>query len=69
MNKRWANVGYCHAQAGCKSAIGGLLGASAITMDKEGKVYVGSTISGNVQVLERQSDNTLVVNDVIKLGQ
>ncbi len=38
-------------------------------MDKEGKVYVGSTISGNVQVLERQSDNTLVVNDVIKLGQ
>jgi len=69
MNKRWANVGYCHAQTGCKNAFGGLLGTSGITMDKEGKVYVSSTISGNVQVLERQSDDKLVVTDVIKLDR
>lgn len=62
-------MGYCHAQKGCKSAIDGLLGASAITMDKEGKIIVGSTISGDVQVLERQNDDKLVVTDVIKLGQ
>ncbi|KAI5123880.1 hypothetical protein M0805_005697 [Coniferiporia weirii] len=65
----WSNVGYCHAEEGCKVAVSNLLGANGITRDKEGKYFVGSSKSGQTYVLEHQADNTLVMTDVIVLDR
>ena len=63
----WSNVGYCDP-SGCKVAAENLFAANGITKDRYGKVYVGSAGSGRIYVTERQTDNRLVVTDVIPLG-
>lgn len=50
-------------------AIDGLMGANGITKDKNGLYYVASSKTGRIYVLERQSDNTLVIVDEIPLDR
>ncbi|EJD03198.1 calcium-dependent phosphotriesterase [Fomitiporia mediterranea MF3/22] len=61
----WSNVGYCHAERGCKIVIDNLVSANGITRGKDGRVYVTSPTSGRVYVLDRKADNSLVIADVI----
>ncbi|KAH8119425.1 calcium-dependent phosphotriesterase [Phellopilus nigrolimitatus] len=63
--RAWSNVGYCHAENGCKVAVDNISGANGITKDKDGKYYVASSKSTEVFVLERQADSSLVITDVI----
>ena len=62
------SVGYCHIDEGCKIAMGGLHGSNGIARAQNGTVYVGNSKSGQIVVLEEQSDHSLVLVDNIALG-
>jgi len=66
LDRPWSNVAYCHASEGCKVAVDGLVGASGIVKGDDGIVYVASSTTGRIHALERQSDNSLVVTDILK---
>ncbi|EGN99778.1 hypothetical protein SERLA73DRAFT_179982 [Serpula lacrymans var. lacrymans S7.3] len=65
-----SSVGFCHADQGCKYAITGLHSSNGITRGKSmnDTFYVADCGLGDVNVLERQWDNTLVLTEVIKTG-
>ncbi|KAF7782217.1 hypothetical protein Agabi119p4_1593 [Agaricus bisporus var. burnettii] len=63
--RKTTSVVYCHVNEGCKYAIQGMTGNNGIARAPNGTYYVGSTSVG-LTVLERQTDNTLVVTDIIK---
>ncbi|XP_006460698.1 hypothetical protein AGABI2DRAFT_185052 [Agaricus bisporus var. bisporus H97] len=63
--RKTTSVVYCHVNEGCKYAIQGMSGNNGIARAPNGTFYVGS-ISVGLTVLERQTDNTLVVTDIIK---
>ena len=66
---KWSNVGYCHHSRGCKVAAPDLHGVNGITKDKEGRIFIGSSKSGQIYVADQQADNSLVITDVIKVGR
>ena len=68
LNGAAANIGYCHAEDGCKVAIDGLQNVNGITRDGNGVYYAGSSILPELYVLERQGDDTLVVTDIVRTG-
>ncbi|KAK0466322.1 uncharacterized protein EV420DRAFT_1511070 [Desarmillaria tabescens] len=60
-----SSVGYCHVEEGCKTSISGMLNNNGIVQADNGTIYVSSTLSSGIRVLEKQEDNTLVLTDVI----
>lgn len=64
-----AFVGYCHVDEGCKPALPKTISTNGIASASNGTIYVANSITGVVEVLERQSDNTLVTTDSIKTGE
>ncbi|KJA20041.1 hypothetical protein HYPSUDRAFT_43660 [Hypholoma sublateritium FD-334 SS-4] len=61
-----AFVGYCHVDEGCRPALSKITSTNGITAASNGTIYVANSITGVVEVLERQSDDTLVATDSIK---
>lgn len=66
---KWSNVGYCHHERGCKVAASDLYGANGITRGKDGNILVGSVLGAKIYVTEPQADNSLVLVDIIKVGE
>jgi len=62
------SVGYCHVHSGCRIAISGLHGTNGIARAQNGSVYVGSSKAGQIRVYEEQTDQSLVLTDIIALG-
>ncbi|KAK0481526.1 hypothetical protein IW261DRAFT_1471134 [Armillaria novae-zelandiae] len=60
-----SSVGYCHVEEGCKTSISRMLNNNGIVQAENGTIYVSSTLSSGIRVLEKQEDNTLVLTDVI----
>jgi arylesterase/paraoxonase len=67
-NRAVTSIGYCHVDHGCKIATHHLPGANGIARSNENTFFVGSTTRAEVRVLERRSDDLLVVSDVITYG-
>jgi arylesterase/paraoxonase len=65
LGARLTFVGYCHVDSGCKIAAGGLRGANGLVRKGENAFFVGSQTRGEVRVLERQPDDSLVATDLI----
>jgi arylesterase/paraoxonase len=65
LGARLTSVGYCHVDSGCKIAAGGLRGANGLVRKGENMFFVGSQTRGEVRVLERQPDDSLVATDLI----
>jgi len=59
-----SSIGYCHVDEGCKFATPSILEANGIASVND-TFYVANALIGTVTVLERQSDNSLVLTDVI----
>ncbi|KAI0063654.1 calcium-dependent phosphotriesterase [Artomyces pyxidatus] len=64
-----STVGFCHVDRGCKIAISGMRGNNGIAKAQNETYYVGSCMSGEVRVLERQADDLLVTTDLIRLDR
>ncbi|KAJ3505043.1 hypothetical protein NLJ89_g7625 [Agrocybe chaxingu] len=64
-----ASVGYCHIDDGCKFALQKTHSSNGIASAPNGTLYVGDSTYGGVTILERQTDNTLVVTDSIATGR
>jgi len=62
------SVGYCHVEEGCKFAAPNIHDANGVASVND-TFYVANALKGTVTVLERQTDNTLVLTDVIPIGQ
>jgi arylesterase/paraoxonase len=62
------SVGYCHVDEGCKLATPNIHDANGIASVND-TFYVANSLSGTVTVLERQTDNSLVLTDVISIGK
>jgi hypothetical protein len=45
-----------------------MVGNNGIARASNGTFYVGSATMGQLTVLEKQDDNTLVITDIIKTG-
>ncbi|KAF8585903.1 serum paraoxonase/arylesterase [Ramaria rubella] len=61
-------VGYCHINRGCKIAARGLKGANGIARNNDGLYFVTNHRFGEIFVLEKQEDGSLVLTDVVKTG-
>lgn len=59
------SVVYCNESEGCKYAVQGMHGNNGITQAANGTFYVVNSIGGQLSILEKQADNTLVITDVI----
>ncbi|KAF8067647.1 hypothetical protein FPV67DRAFT_1764443 [Lyophyllum atratum] len=59
------SVGYCDLKDGCKLAITKMHGVNGIARAQNDTFYVTDTLGGAINILERQTDNSLVVTDVI----
>ncbi|KAF8575519.1 serum paraoxonase/arylesterase [Ramaria rubella] len=59
-------VGYCHINRGCKIAARGLKGANGIARNNDGLYFVTNHRFGEIFVLEKQEDGSLVLTDVVK---
>lgn len=62
-------ITYCHVEQGCKTAARNVISANGIARGKDGRIYVTSTFASRVTVFDEQADNTLVVGDIINIGQ
>ncbi|EMD37606.1 hypothetical protein CERSUDRAFT_154342 [Gelatoporia subvermispora B] len=63
------SVGYCELGKSCKFAAEKLPGSNGIAWSKTNDTFfVANTPLGQVNVLEKQSDNTLVLTDTITVG-
>jgi hypothetical protein len=62
------SVVYCHETEGCKYAIQHMRGNNGITQADNGTFYVVNSPGGQLYVLDKQADNTLVITDVIETG-
>jgi len=58
------SVGYCHVEEGCKLATPKIHDANGIASLND-TFYVANSLKASVTVLERQTDNSLVLTDVI----
>jgi hypothetical protein len=62
------SVGYCHVDEGCKLATPKIHDANGIASVND-TFYVANSVKASVTVLERQTDNSLVLTDVIPTGK
>ncbi|KAF5393495.1 hypothetical protein D9757_000655 [Collybiopsis confluens] len=69
MFRSTTTVGYCHVDQGCKVAASKLLTSNGIARALNDTLYVASGLGGKVTVFEKQADNTLLLTDVIPIGQ
>lgn len=60
-------MGYCHIEHGCKLAATGLRGSNGIARH-DGLYFVANAKFGEIFVLERQEDNSLVITDIVRTG-
>jgi len=61
-----ASVVYCHVEHGCKFAASNMFANNGIARAKKNDTfYVTSALKGNINILERQADDTLVLTDEI----
>ncbi|KAJ3529550.1 hypothetical protein NMY22_g8948 [Coprinellus aureogranulatus] len=60
------SVVYCHENDGCKYAIQHMRGNNGITQASNGTFYVVNSPGGQLYVLDKQADNTLIMTDVIE---
>ncbi|KAG6862198.1 hypothetical protein C0995_002128 [Termitomyces sp. Mi166 len=67
--RKSSSVGYCHAQTGCKYAITRMQGNNGIARAQNDTFYVVNSLAGAISILERQSDDTLVITDTIPAGE
>jgi len=65
LGRKSSSVGYCHLEEGCKYALPSTHSSNGIASAPNGTVYVGDSNFGGVIVLERQTDNTLVLTESI----
>ncbi|KAJ3883558.1 hypothetical protein F5051DRAFT_478136 [Lentinula edodes] len=64
------SVGYCHLDHGCKFVALGLYSSNGIVKaSTNNTIYVSSNLGGKINVFERQSDNSLLLKDVVPIGQ
>jgi len=68
LRKPISSVGYCHVEEGCKLATPKIHDANGIASVND-TFYVANSLKGTVTVLERQTDNSLVLTDVISTGR
>ncbi|KAG6820987.1 hypothetical protein H0H93_008616 [Arthromyces matolae] len=61
-----SSVGYCHFETGCKYAITNIQGSNGIARAANDTFYVVNSVAGSINILERQSDSTLVITDAIE---
>jgi arylesterase/paraoxonase len=69
LGRKSSSVGYCHIDEGCKIALSNTFTSNGIVTAPNGTIYVANGIGGVIDAFERQTDNTLVVTDSIKIGQ
>ncbi|KAG6907905.1 hypothetical protein DXG01_006960 [Tephrocybe rancida] len=62
--RRSSTVGYCHSHTGCKLAIRKMQANNGIARAQNDTIYVTSMV-GVISILERQSDDSLVVTDTV----
>jgi arylesterase / paraoxonase len=62
------SVGYCHIEEGCKLATPKIHDANGIASVND-TFFVANSLKGSITVLERQTDNSLVLTDVISTGK
>ena len=67
--RKSSSVGFCHVDRGCKIAAAGMSGNNGIAYANNGTFYVASAVGSPISVLERQDDDTLVITDLIPVGQ
>ncbi|KZS86894.1 calcium-dependent phosphotriesterase, partial [Sistotremastrum niveocremeum HHB9708] len=61
------SVGYCHVDEGCRIVAPNLPAANGITRAQDGTYYVASVLA-KVIALERQTDNSMILGDIIEAG-
>ncbi|KIM45408.1 hypothetical protein M413DRAFT_442080, partial [Hebeloma cylindrosporum] len=66
LGHRNSSVGYCHVNEGCKYALTKTHASNGITTAPNGTVYLADSTFGVVDILEPQSDHTLVLTDSVK---
>jgi hypothetical protein len=54
---------------GCKIAISGMHGNNGIAKSRNDTFYVGNSMRGGVSVLEKRSNNTLVLTDTVATSE
>lgn len=64
-----SSVGYCDVDAGCMIAAAKMFGNNGIARAANGTFYVASAFFGELHVMERLSNNTLVITEVIETGE
>jgi arylesterase/paraoxonase len=63
------NVVYCHVDEGCKIAVDKLTGSNGLVRPPGTDMfYLADQFFPVIRVLERQTDNTLVVTDEVHTG-
>ncbi|KAF8198076.1 hypothetical protein BJ912DRAFT_56680 [Pholiota molesta] len=67
LGRKSSSVGYCHIDEGCKIALSNTFTSNGIVTAPNGTIYVANGIGGVIDAFERQTDNTLVVTDSIKI--
>jgi len=63
-----SSVVYCHVDHGCKYAASNMLSNNGIAKGRNDTFYVASPLAGKLSILERQTDNTLVLTGTIPTG-
>jgi len=69
LGRKSTSVGFCHVEDGCKFAITGMHASNGIARAQNDTFYVANVLGGPLSVLERQDDNSLVLTDLISVGQ
>lgn len=67
--RRVSSVGYCHIHRGCQRVVSHMHGNNGIAKSENGTIYVGNAIHGIITIFESQTDNSLVLLDVISLDR
>lgn len=62
------SIGFCSAAGGCRFAAEKIQGANGLARVSDDVFFLGNALRGELRVLERQADDSLVVTDLIKHG-
>lgn len=62
------SVGHCSDNYGCKLAADKLPAANGLARQSEDVFFLSNQFRGEIRVLERQADDSLVVTDLITHG-
>jgi len=66
IRRRDTSIGYCHVETGCKVVSQPFNGAKGIARGPDDLYFVASHNAAELYVLERQTDNSLVLTDILK---